>query len=156
MDTKIYKVWTEEFKGYYWEFEENGIYEYVWDYDCDDVEDILDTSTIRELEQYNKNAKENGGYPKRIAAECFKAVELTEDDITALKQDVLGDENDDLLQELKDHHGIENYDDLYYVGGELYYFDDNTKKLYYCESEGMLTPVGYDPNNNDDDSDDDC
>lgn len=152
MDTKIYKVWTEEFKGYYWEFEENGIYNYTWDDDFDDVEDILDDSTLFELKERNEKAKEICAYPQRIVAECFKPVELTEEDIIALKQDVLNDDDDDLLQELKDHHNIENYDDLYYVGGELYYFDDNTKKLYYCESEGMLTPVGYDPN---DDSDDD-
>lgn len=151
MDWKIYKVWTEEFKGYYWEFEENGVYEYTWDDDCDDVEDILDASTLRELERANKNAKENGGYPQRIVAKCYKPVELTEDDITALKQDVLNDDEDDLLQELKDHHSIENHDDLYYVGGELYFYNRNSSKLYYCESEGMLSPVGYDPNDSDDD-----
>lgn len=155
MDTKIYKVWTEEFKGYYFENEENGVYDYVWDDDHDDVEAIVDASTLRELERANENAKENGGYPKRIAAECFKLVELTEDDITALKQDVLDDDDDDLHQELKDHHNVENYDDLFYVAGELYYYDDNTKKIYYCENEGMLTPVGYDPNDDDSD-DDDC
>lgn len=155
MNWKIYKVWTEEFKGYYWEFEENGIYEYVWDDDYDDVEDILDASTLMELEQANKNAKENGDYPKRSAAECFKPVELTEEELTALKQEILDDEDDNLLKELDETYRIENYDDLYYIDGELYYFDDNTKKLYYCESEGMLNPVGYDPNDDSDD-DDDC
>lgn len=150
MDTKIYEVWTEEFKGYYFENEENGVYDYVWDDDHDDVEDILDASTLRELERANENAKENGGYPQRIVAKCYKPVELTEEDIIALKRDVLNDGEDDLLQELKDHHGIENYDDLYYVGGEMYYFNASTKKLYFCESEGMLTPVGYDPNDDDD------
>ena len=153
MDMKLYEIWTEEFKGYYFENEENGVCYYVWDDDHDDVEDILDASTLRELEQDNKNANKFGGYPRRIVAKCYKPVELTEEDLTALKQDVLDDDDDDLLQELKDHHNIENYDNLYYVGGELYCFDDSTNKLYFCESEGMLSPVGYDPN---DDSDDDC
>jgi hypothetical protein len=151
MDFKIYKLWTEEFKGYYWEVEGNAICEYTWDTNYDDVEDLLDVSTLRKLEQHNKNTK-FGYYPARIVAERFKPVDLTEEDFTALKQEVLDDDNDDLLQELNENYNIENYDDLYMVAGELYYFDENTENLYYCESEGMISPVGYDPNDDDEDN----
>lgn len=151
MDMKIYKIWTEEFKGYYWDSMGVCVCDYAYDDVCDDVEDILDASTIRELERVNENAKENGGYPQRIVARRFTLVDLTEEDITALKQDVLDDDDDDLFKELDESYRIENYDNLYYVDGELYYYDDNTNKIYYCENDGMLSPVGYDPNDDDDD-----
>lgn len=151
MDMKIYKIWTEEFKGYYWDSMGVGVCDYAFDDECDEVASLLDASTIRELEQANKNAKIFGRYPQRFVARRFNPVELSEEELTALKQDVLDDEDDDLLQELKDNHNVENYDDLFYVDGELYFYDTNSSKLCYCESEGMLIPVGYDPNDDDDD-----
>lgn len=141
---KIYKVWTELFKGYYWETEENCVYDYYYDDDCDDVEGILDARTLRKLEQHNKNTNKFCWYPARIVAERFKLVDLTNEDLTALTQDIL-DDNDMLST---------NYENIYYVKGDLYYFDENTEKFYLGESEGMISPVGYDPDDDSDDSDD--
>lgn len=151
MDWKIYEIWTEEFKGYYWEFEGNGVCVYIWDDYQENVEDLLSYSQLEDLEQANKKAKENGGYPTRIVAERFKPVELTEEDLNALKQEILDDDDDDLFKELDENYRVENHDDFYYVDGELYVYDEEIGKLCHCESEGMLTPVGYDPNDDDDD-----
>lgn len=150
MDWKLYEIWTEEFKGYYWETKGNCVCAYEFDDYQEYVEDLLSYTDLEQLKQDNKEARENGGYPTRIVAKRFKPVELSEEELTALKQDVLNDDEDDLMQELNKRFLIEDTDVLYYVDGELYYYDENTSKLCFCESEGMLNPVGYDPDDSDD------
>lgn len=142
----LYEIFSETFRGEYWEKEEDGFYKlFLGEGEKKDmVKDVISEKDNKDLKLKNLNAFKLRGYAIRLSGFRFQLEQMDMEDLEDLAFYLYEGSSEGIYEYIKDNADTK-INNTYIIYGEFCeFYALRGSNVYACHLDGTLTPAGYD------------